>query len=216
MTAGTIAFLLFIVFPIGVVVLRILIYRSSSAAFRVFNRNVLRRESHQDGDYIVKNPLVFKTGADFGQLRSRIVSDITQIRSQQSNFRPDLYLFQAGDKPDGEFVADFRFGAKGGIKIIVKMRQDGGVIVGSVDVVKWHITNGVIIRVDIMKFVRERVEQIVLSLDPRAELSSRSGLQSPQAAPSPQFYHPGPPTGGPASQPRSWGPPWPPTPNRRQ
>src|SRR6202011_1972258 len=141
------------------------------------------------GDYLIKNPLVFTTQANFDTLKTRILNDIVPP-DRNASWMPSLYLAGAGTNSNGEYVATFRKDTKlnYGLEVEVKLRPDAAGTVGSVDVMRWRLTDGVIQHVNEIKMLRQRVEQIVLSLDPHAQLSHRTQA----AAPPPQQFAPPP------------------------
>ncbi|WP_179476132.1 hypothetical protein [Mycolicibacterium vinylchloridicum] len=153
----------------------ILLSRAVDTSIEALFRHIFFRKSHKTGDYLIKNPLVFKTHASFDTLKTRIFNDIVPP-DRNASWVPSLYLASAGTEPNGEYVALFRKDTKMnyGLDVEVRLRQDAAGVVGSVDVVRWRLEGGVIQHVNEMKLLRQRVEQIVLELDPQAELSHRS------------------------------------------
>lgn len=200
--AGVAIFIgIIIVATIGWALLSRVIDTSVDAVFR----HTLFRGTHKTGDYLIKNPLVFKTRADFDTLKTRIFNDIVPP-DRNASWLPSLYLAGAGTESNGEYVARFRKDTKMnyGLEVEVKLRQDAAGVVGSVDVVRWRLEGGVIQHVNDMKMLRRRVEEIVLQLDPHAELSHRS---EPATTVQPPYQHVAPPPQSSWSPPQQQAPP---------
>jgi hypothetical protein len=194
---------LFFGFIIVVTIGWILLSRAMDTTFDALFRTLFFRRTHKTGEYLIQNPLIFKTQANFDTLKKRIFNDIVPP-DRNTSWASTLYLAEAGMNSNGEYVAKFRKDSKlnSGLEVEVKLRQDAAGVVGSVDVLRWRLVDSVIQHVNDMKMLRQRVEQIVLSLDPYAQLSHRSGAVAPTVqqpfAPAGQSFstpqhQPGPP-----------------------
>jgi hypothetical protein len=180
MSGGLIFVVIFVVIFVGSVLLN----RATNAGMAALFRNTLFRGTNKTADALVKNALVFKTQANFDALKKRIYNEIVPP-DRNASWPPVLYLAQAGKNAKGEYVATFRRGTKSScsLEVQVKLRHDSAGVVGSVDVTRWRELNGGIMYVNDMKLLRRRVEEILLSLDPHAQLSHRSAPSASTAGP---------------------------------
>lgn len=181
MSGGLIFIGIFVVIFVG----SILLSRAYDAGMSSLFRHTLFRGVNKTADDLIKNPLVFRTQTNFDTLRKRIFNEIVPPDQNATSWLPRLYIAQASQNAKGEYVAVFRKGTKSNraLEMHVKLRHDSAGVVGSVDVVRWQQLNGGTQYVNDIKLLRRRVEEIVLSLDPHAQLSHRSIPTAPAGAP---------------------------------
>jgi hypothetical protein len=157
-----------IVFTVGIYLFQRIFDTALSALFR----NTLFRSQHKASQDLIKTPLTFSTQADFKTVKSRIFKEIVPPERNATGV-PTLYISSAGTDSDGLYTVVFRKGTKNQcrLQVDVKVRAHGAGAAGSVDVVRWYLVDGLIQYVNDMKMIRQRVADIVLSLDPNAQLN---------------------------------------------
>ena len=159
----------------GIIALTVVLYlfeRVFNTALSALFRNTLFRGQHKASQDLIQKPLTFSTTADFSTLKSRIFREIVPPDRNASKV-PTLYISSAGTDSDGVYTAEFRKGTSSEcrLQVDVKVRADGAGAAGSVDVVRWYLVDGLVQYVNDMKLVRRRVAEIILSLDPNAQLN---------------------------------------------
>lgn len=159
----------------GIIVLTVGLYlfqRMFDTALSALFRNTLFRSQHKASQDLINTPLTFSTQADFKTVKSKIFREIVPPERNATK-TPTLYIASAGTDSDGVYTVEFRKGTTSEcrLKVDVKVRANGAGAAGSVDVVRWYLVDGLVQYVNDMKIIRQRVADIVLSLDPNAQFN---------------------------------------------